>query len=71
MFHSQRDVVPYLLRHRDIIVKFVTYRDRARVYGNKQSLKAYNKNPIKQTDSIYMNETLTCSELFLKTRELV
>ena len=60
-------------RPRDIIVKFVSYRDRARVYGNKRNLKAYNNNPTKKTDPIYINEALTQtrSELFRKTRELV
>ena len=60
-------------RPRDIIVKFVSYRDRALVYGNKRNLKAYNNNPTKKTDPIYINEALTQtrSELFRKTRELV
>lgn len=60
-------------RPRDIIVKFVSYRDRARIYGNKRNLKAYNNNPTKKTDPIYINEALTRtrSELFRKTRELV
>ena len=46
-------------RPRDIIVKFVSYRDRAR---------AYNNNPTKKTDPIYINEALTQtrSELFQK-----
>lgn len=60
-------------RPRDITVKFVSYRDRALIYGNKRNLKAYNNNPTKKTDPIYINEALTRprSELFRKTRELV
>ena len=50
------------IRPRDIIVKFVSYRDRARVYGNKRNLKAYNNNT-KKTDPIYINESLTQTHL--------
>ncbi|XP_062608448.1 uncharacterized protein LOC134270265 [Saccostrea cucullata] len=58
---------------RDIIAKFVSYREKARVYGNKRNLKSYNHNPSKQTGPIYVNEALTSrrAELYGKTRELV
>lgn len=43
---------------RDIIVRFVSYRDKARVFGEKKNLKNFNKNPsIKY--KIYVNEALT------------
>lgn len=58
---------------RDIIVKFTSYRDRAKVYGNKKNLKSYNNNPSKQTGRIFINEALTTRrfELYGKTRDLV
>lgn len=46
-------------RPRDIIVKCVSYRDRARIDVNKGNLKAYNKKPTKKTHPFYINEALT------------
>lgn len=43
---------------RDIIVKFVRYRDRALVYGNKKNLKNYNNNP-SSGYKVFVNEALT------------
>ena len=64
---------PSRRKTRDIIVKFISYRERARVYANKKNLKSYNRNPTKQTGPIFVNEALTSrrSELYGKTRQLV
>lgn len=43
---------------RDIIVRFVSYRDKARVFGEKKNLKNFNKNPSNKY-KIYVNEALT------------
>ena len=43
---------------RDVIVKFVRYRDRALVYGNKRNLKNYNNNP-SSGYKVFVNEALT------------
>ncbi|XP_052704543.1 uncharacterized protein LOC128180457 [Crassostrea angulata] len=58
---------------RDIIVKFVSYRDRAKVYGSKKNLKGYNNNPSKQTARIFINEALTHkrAHLYSEARALV
>ena len=50
----------------DIIVKFLSYRDRALVYNNKKNLKSYNANPSNRS-CIFINEALT---LLFKTRKL-
>lgn len=56
---------------RDIIVKFLSYRDRALVYNNKKNLKSYNANPSNRS-RIFINEALTRTrnQLFFKTRKL-
>lgn len=45
---------------RDIIVRFVSYRDKARVFGNKRNLqqKNFNQN-LSNKYKIYINEALT------------
>jgi hypothetical protein len=54
-------------------VKFVSYRDKARVYARKSNLKTHNRNTAKQTGPIYINEALTRNRaaLFGKARGLV
>lgn len=42
---------------RDIIVRFVCYRDRARVFANKRNLKTFNQND--NGYRIFVNEALT------------
>lgn len=44
-------------RPRDIIVKFVSYRDRALVYA-KKNLKTYNQNKMND-QKIFINDSLT------------
>lgn len=60
-------------RFRDIIVKFVSYRDWVCIYGNKRNLKVYNNNLIKKIDFIYINEVFIWIrlEFFCKIREFV
>lgn len=57
--------------HRDIIVKFQSYRDRHLVFTNKRNLKSYNRNP-SNNSRIYINEALTRhrSKLFAAVRRL-
>ena len=59
-------------RPRDIIVRFISYRDRALVYSNKRNLKTHNDNP-ETKSKLYINEALTVprANLFRKTRELL
>lgn len=54
---------------RDIIVKFVRYRDRALVYSNKRNLKSYNQNT-SNNYKIFINEALTTkrAKLYAKLR---
>lgn len=55
---------------RDIIIRFISYRDRALVFSNKKNLKGSNDQ---NTDSkLYVNEALTAKRagLFKKTRQL-
>ena len=48
---------PARTRPRSIMVKFVSYQTRRRVYTGKRNLKAHNKdNP---AEAIYINEDLT------------
>lgn len=57
---------------RDIIVRFVSYRDKARVFGNKRNLKNFNQNPSNKY-KIYINEALTKprAQLYYEVRKLV
>ena len=59
-------------RPRDIIVRFVRYRDRASVYNNKKNLKGFNDNK-NNGYRIFVNEALTRrrSALFSKARQVV
>lgn len=50
---------------RDIIVKFVRFRDRALVYSNKRNLKSYNQNP-SNSYKISVNEALTTKRAKLR-----
>lgn len=47
---------------RDIIVRFVSYRDLAIIYGDKRNLKAYN--PSKQTGLIFISDALISKRAF-------
>ena len=55
--------------NRDIIVKFVSYRDRALVFKNKKNLKEYNTT---NKTNLYVNEALTQRRalLYKSAREL-
>ncbi|XP_062606558.1 uncharacterized protein LOC134268329 [Saccostrea cucullata] len=59
-------------RPRDIIVKFVSYRDRALIYAKKSNLKPFNENE-QNNYKIFVNEALTKkrAELLFQTRLLV
>lgn len=50
---------------KDIIVKFVRFRDRALVYSNKRNLKSYNQNP-SNSYKIFVNEALTTKRAKLR-----
>lgn len=59
------------VKPRDIIVRFISYRDL--VYLNKKNLKSYNNNPSNNNRVlIYVNEVLTRTraKLFAQTRRL-
>lgn len=59
------------VKPRDIIVRFISYRDL--VYFNKKNLKSYNNNPSNNNRVlIYVNEVLTRTraKLFAQTRRL-
>lgn len=60
------------VKPRDIIVRFISYRDL--VYLNKKNLKSYNNNPSNNNNRvlIYVNEVLTRTraKLFAQTRRL-
>ncbi|OWF43603.1 hypothetical protein KP79_PYT24893 [Mizuhopecten yessoensis] len=58
---------------RDIIVRFVSYRDRAVVFRNKKNLKLYNSSQKNNRCRVFINEALTKQRaaLFKKTRDLV
>lgn len=58
-------------RPRDIIIRFLSYRDRALVYANKKNLKAHNSDP-KNKFKLYVNEALTQqrAKLYRQTRDL-
>lgn len=58
-------------RPRDIIVRFLSYRDRALVYTNKRNLKTHNSDPNNHY-KIYINEALTQqrAKLYKQTRDL-
>lgn len=51
---------------KDIIVKFVRFRDRALVNSNKRNLKSYNQNP-SNSYKIFVNEALTTKRAKLRT----
>lgn len=57
---------------RYIIVRFVSYRDKTRVFGNKRNLKNSNQNPSNKY-KIYTNEALTKprGQLYYEVRKLV
>ena len=56
---------------RNLIVKFVRYTDRARVFNNKRNLKPFYNNPSKSY-KIVINEALTKrrSNLYAELRKL-
>ena len=58
-------------RTRDIIVRFLSYRDRALVYTNKRNLKTHKSDPHNHY-KIYINEALTQqrAKLYKLTRQL-
>lgn len=58
-------------RPRDIIVRFLSYRDRALVYTNKRNLKTHNSDPNNHY-KIYINEALTQqrAKLYKQTRDV-
>lgn len=59
------------VKPRDIIVRFISYRDL--VYFNKKNLKSYNNNPSNNNRVlIYVKEVLTRTraKLFAQTRRL-
>lgn len=58
-------------RPRDIIVRFLNYRDRDLVYLNKKNLKSFNNNP-SNNNRVFINEALTRAraKLFAQTRRL-
>lgn len=59
------------VKPRDIIVRFISYRDL--LYLNKKNLKSYNNNPSNNNRVlIYVNEVLTRTraKLFAQTRRL-
>jgi hypothetical protein len=57
---------------RDIIVKFISYRDRARVFASKRNLKTFNANK-DNGYQIFVNEALTKrrSDILFAARKLV
>ncbi|CAG2223095.1 unnamed protein product [Mytilus edulis] len=59
-------------RTRDIIIRFISYRDRALVYSNKKNLKMVNDEQDNVKKRIYVNEALTLKRatLFRKARQL-
>jgi len=52
-------------RHRSILVKFRSYREKALVLKHSKHLKARNKNCADVKDRIYINEDLTTRRAFL------
>ena len=58
-------------RPRDIVVKFLSYRDRDVVFRNKKNLKSFNRNPSNR-DRVFINEALTRprAKLFAQARRL-
>ena len=58
-------------RTRDIIVRFLSYRNHALVYANKGNLKTHNRDPNNHY-KIYINEALTQqrAKLYKLTRQL-
>jgi hypothetical protein len=58
-------------RPRDIIVRFLSYRDRALVYTNKGNIKTHNSDPNNHY-KIYINEAFTQqrAQLYKQTRQL-
>ena len=57
---------------RDIIVKFISYRDRARIFAGKRNLKTFNANKDNEY-RIFVNEALTKrrSDILFAARKLV
>lgn len=53
-------------------MRFVSYRHKARVFGNKRNLKNFNQNPSNKY-KIYINEALTKprAQLYYEVRKLV
>lgn len=53
-------------------MRFVSYRDKARVFRNKRNLKNFNQNPSNKY-KIYINEALTKprAQLYYEVRKLV
>lgn len=56
---------------RDIIVRFLSYRDRATVFHHKRNLKNYNHNP-STSSRVFINEALTKqrSNILFEARKL-
>lgn len=56
---------------RDIIVRFLSYRDRDLIYLNKKNFKSYNNKP-SNNNRVFINEALTRTraKLFARTRRL-